>query len=150
LYYSQKGYELKGALNVKGIGFLGANAKAKLNAQYKTNCKKILELSSKIRYVGVTNKFGRTIAGQLRIGLTPFLKTEEMRNELFVHSMIYNIRKNYEKSIGETEFIFISNKKVDIISFYIDELVYYITIDKNIDKNELYSLNQQIRAITKM
>lgn len=122
----------------------------KLNAQYKTNCKKILELSSKIRYVGVTNKFGRTIAGQLRSGITPFLKTEEMRNELFVHSMIYNIRKNYEKSIGETEFIFISNKKVDIISFYIDELVYYITIDKNIDKNELYSLNKQIRAITKL
>ena len=127
-----------------------ADCLSKLNAQYKTNCKKILELSSKIRYVGVTNKFGRTIAGQLRIGLTPFLKTEEMRNELFVHSMIYNIRKNYEKSIGETEFIFISNKKVDIISFYIDELVYYITIDKNIDKNELYSLNQQIRAITKL
>lgn len=123
---------------------------SKLNAQYKTNCKKILELSSKIRYVGVTNKFGRTIAGQLRSGITPFLKTEEMRNELFVHSMIYNIRKNYEKSIGETEFIFISNKKVDIISFYIDELVYYITIDKNIDKNELYSLNKQIRAITKL
>ena len=123
---------------------------SKSNAQYKTNCKKILELSPKIRYVGVTNKFGRTIAGQLRIGLTPFLKTEEMRNELFVHSMIYNIRKNYEKSIGETEFIFISNKNVDILSFYIDELVYYITIDKNIDKNELYSLNQQIRAITKL
>ena len=122
----------------------------KLNAQYKTNCKKILEVSPKIRYVGITNKFGRTIAGQLRIGLTPLLKTEEMRNELFVHSMIYNIRKSYEKSIGETEFIFISNKKVDIISFYIDELVYYITIDKNIDKNELYSLNQQIRAITKL
>jgi hypothetical protein len=123
---------------------------SKLNAQYKTNCKKILELSSKIRYVGVTNKFGRTIAGQLRIGLTPFLKTEEMRNELFIHSMIYNIRKNYENSIGETEFIFISNKKVDIISFYIDGLVYYITIDKNIDKNELYALNEQIRSLTKM
>lgn len=34
LYYSQKGYEMKGALDVKGLGFLGANAKAKLNAQY--------------------------------------------------------------------------------------------------------------------
>lgn len=34
LYYSQKGYEMKGSLNVKGLGFLGANAKAKLNAQY--------------------------------------------------------------------------------------------------------------------
>jgi len=119
----------------------------KLNAQYKTNCKKILEVSPKIRYVGVTNKFGRTIAGQLRIGITPLLKTEEMRNELFVHSMIYNIRKSYEKSIGETEFILISNEKVDIISFYVDELVYYMTIDKDIDKNELYSVIKQTKEI---
>jgi hypothetical protein len=34
LYYSQKGYELRGALNLKGMEFLGANAKAKLNSQY--------------------------------------------------------------------------------------------------------------------
>jgi opacity protein-like surface antigen len=34
LYYTQKGYELKGALDLKGVGFLGANAKAKLNTQY--------------------------------------------------------------------------------------------------------------------
>jgi hypothetical protein len=119
----------------------------KLNAQYKTNCKKILEVSPKIRYVGITNKFGRTIAGQLRIGLTPLLKTEEMRNELFVHSMIYNIRKSYEKSIGETELIFISNENVDILSFYVDELVYYMTIDKDIDKNELYSVIKKTRDI---
>jgi len=119
----------------------------KLNAQYKTNCKKILEVSPKIRYVGITNKFGRTIAGQLRIGIIPLLKTEEMRNELFVHSMIYNIRKSYEKSIGETEFIFISNENVDILSFYVDELVYYMTIDKDIDKNELYSVIKKTRDI---
>ncbi len=34
LFYSLKGYELKGELNVKGIGFLGANAKAKLQSEY--------------------------------------------------------------------------------------------------------------------
>ena len=34
LYYSQKGYELKGALNVKGMDFLSANAKAQLQSQY--------------------------------------------------------------------------------------------------------------------
>lgn len=33
-YYSQKGYELKGSLNLKGVEFLGANAKAKLNSHY--------------------------------------------------------------------------------------------------------------------
>jgi len=34
LYYSEKGYEMKGELNLKGVEFLGANAKAKLNSHY--------------------------------------------------------------------------------------------------------------------
>ncbi len=34
LYYSQKGYELNGALDVKGFGFLSAGAKAVLRLQY--------------------------------------------------------------------------------------------------------------------
>ncbi len=34
LYYSQKGYGLKGDYTVKNAGFLGANAKARLNTQY--------------------------------------------------------------------------------------------------------------------
>jgi len=34
LYYAQKGYEMKGELNLKGVEFLGANARAKLTSQY--------------------------------------------------------------------------------------------------------------------
>jgi hypothetical protein len=34
MYYTQKGYELKGALDVKAIEFLGINAKAALNSSY--------------------------------------------------------------------------------------------------------------------
>lgn len=34
LYYSQKGYEMKGAFNVKGAEFINANAKAQLQSDY--------------------------------------------------------------------------------------------------------------------
>jgi hypothetical protein len=34
LYYTQKGYEMKGELTIKGAEFIGANAKARLNSQY--------------------------------------------------------------------------------------------------------------------
>ncbi len=34
LYYTQKGYELKGELNIKGAEFIGANAKAQLTSHY--------------------------------------------------------------------------------------------------------------------
>lgn len=34
LYYTQKGYDLKGEYSIKGVEFLGANAKAALQTQY--------------------------------------------------------------------------------------------------------------------
>ena len=34
VYYTQKGYELRGELNLKGLDFLGANAKARLTSNY--------------------------------------------------------------------------------------------------------------------
>ena len=34
LYYSQKGYDMKGELNLKGVEFLGINGKAKLTSHY--------------------------------------------------------------------------------------------------------------------
>jgi len=34
LYYSEKGYQLKGSLNVKGVSVLGVNAKAQLQLNY--------------------------------------------------------------------------------------------------------------------
>jgi len=34
LFYAEKGYDLNGSLNIKGVGFLGANAKAKLQSTY--------------------------------------------------------------------------------------------------------------------
>jgi len=121
----------------------------KTNSQYKAICKKILEISPNIRYVGITNKFGRTIAGQLRIGIIPFLKPEDMKNELFVHSMIYNIRKNYENAVGDIQFIMIASSNVDIVSFHINDLIYYVTLEKNIDKNELYPLIEKTQSVAK-
>ena len=121
----------------------------KINSKYKLICKKILEISTQIRYVGITNKFGRTIAGQLKIDIVPFLKPEDMKNELFVHSMIYNIRKNYENAVGGIQFIMIASSNVDIVSCHVKDLIYYITLEKNLAKNELYPLVEQAQNIAK-
>lgn len=127
--------------------YIMAENSFKTNSQYKLRCKKILEISPKIRYAGITNKFGRTIAGQLRIGIVPLLKPEEMKNELFVHSMIYNIRRSYENSVGGTQFIMIASSNVDIVSFHIKDFIYYITLEKNIEKNEIYSLIEKAQSV---
>ena len=122
---------------------------SKVNSELKSLCKQILEISPNIRYIGIINRFGRTLAGQLRNGIVPFLKHEDMKNELYVHSMIYNLRKNYDKSVGETQFILISNSLVDIVSFYSNDLIYFISLEKNLDKNELYPLIDKIKNLVK-
>lgn len=108
-------------------------------------CKKLLELSLNMRYVCITNEFGRTLAGKMKSGLVPLLRPEEARNEFFLHSMIFNIRKSYEKSIGATELILLQSSKVNIVSFMRNGLIYYLTIERDISSDELHGIIRKIQ-----
>lgn len=85
LYYSQKGYDMKGELNLKGIEFLGINGKAKLTSQYID-----LPLLLKLNFNGLQVFAGpqisylakadlRTTAGAL--GFNVFDKTMDATNQ---------------------------------------------------------------------
>ena len=99
-------------------------------------CRDILALSPKIRYVGMLNKFGRTLAGQLRKGVVPLLKPDESRNEHFIEATRDRLRKDFEASIGNTEYTFTENEKVKILTLSNDINFFYITFDKDIDNQE--------------
>ena len=99
-------------------------------------CRNILALSPKIRYAGILNKFGRTLAGQLRKGVVPLLKPDESRNEHFIEATRDRLRKDFEASIGNTEYTFTENEKVKILTLSNDINFFYITFDKDIDNQE--------------
>ena len=61
--------------------------------KHKANCRNLLILSPKIRYVGVINKFGRTLVGQLRKDVKPLFKPDEARNEFFYGSNEKSVKK---------------------------------------------------------
>ena len=99
-------------------------------------CRNILALSPKIRYAGILNKFGRTLAGQLRKGVVPLLKPDESRNEHFIEATRDRLRKDFESSIGNTEYTFTENEKVKILTLSNETNFFYITFDKDIDNQE--------------
>jgi hypothetical protein len=99
-------------------------------------CRDILALSPKIRYVGMLNRFGRTLAGQLRKGVVPLLKPDESRNEHFIEATRDRLRKDFEASIGNTEYTFTENEKVKILTLSNETNFFYITFDKDIDNQE--------------
>lgn len=102
----------------------------------RQRCRDILALSPKIRYAGMLNKFGRTLAGQLRKGVVPLLKPDESRNEHFIEATRDRLRKDFEASIGNTEYTFTENEKVKILTLSNETNFFYITFDKDIDNQE--------------
>lgn len=98
--------------------------------KYREKCSSILAISPRIRYAGIMNRFGRTLAGRLRLGVVPLLKQDEARNEYFIEATRNQLRKNFENSIGRTEYTFTENEKVKILTIASEAHFYYITMDK--------------------
>ena len=112
----------------------------------REKCRKILDLSIKIRYVGVVNKFGRTLAGQLRIGIIPLLQADEVRDECFIEATRSQLRKNFEASIGKTEFTLTENEKVKTLTLSYQNSYYYITIEKDTIDPDLEKIIKSVKT----
>ena len=110
----------------------------------KEKCRAFLNLSSKIRYAGIINDFGRTLAGQLRSGTVPLFKVEEARNEFFIEATRNRLRRLFEYSIGRTEFSITVNEKVIILVIpnVTDKNLYYFTFDKNTSVQEIMEFKE--------
>lgn len=110
----------------------------------KEKCQALLNLSSKIRYVGIINDFGRTLAGQLRRGTVPLFKVEEARNEFFIEATRNRLRRHFEYSIGKMEFGITVNEKVIIlvVPSATASHLYYFTFDKDATVQEITQIKE--------
>src|SRR5215212_8777852 len=109
----------------------------------KEKCQALLNLSSKIRYVGIINDFGRTLAGQLRRGTVPLFKVEEARNEFFIEATRNRLRRHFEYSIGKMEFGITVNEKVTLVVPSVTAgHLYYFTFDKDATVQEITQIKE--------
>lgn len=115
--------------------------------RYRERCSKILAISPRIRYAGVMNKFGRTLAGGLRKGVTPLLTPDEARNEYFIEATRNHLRRSFERSIGRTEYTLTENEKVRILTLVNMENFYYITMDKETPAPEVMKIIDSARKL---
>jgi hypothetical protein len=117
--------------------------------KYREKCSSILAISPRIRYAGIMNKFGRTMAGGLRKGVVPLLKQDEARNEYFIEATRNQLRKNFDRSIGRTEYTFTENEKVKILTIASEDHFYYITMDKDTPANEVTKVVEAARKLVR-
>lgn len=114
---------------------------------YKQKCNNILAISTRIRYAGIMNMFGRTLAGGLRKGVVPLLKPDEARNEHFIEATRNQFRRNFERSIGREEYTLTENEKVKILTMSSEDHFYYVTLDKETPINEVMKIIEETRTL---
>ncbi|ABK77468.1 hypothetical protein CENSYa_0835 [Cenarchaeum symbiosum A] len=106
-------------------------------AGYRATCKKMLELSPSIRYAGVINGLGRTLAGVVRPGVKPLLSPEQVKDEFFIMSTLITLRKGPSAAVGALDYVVLRHKKATIVACQRGDATYYISINakqKNIMK----------------
>jgi hypothetical protein len=121
------------------------NADEKQLQNNRELCRQFLELSPKIRYVGLMNNFGRTISGQLRKDVVPLFSPDEARDENFLEATRNQLRKKFEEAIGKTKFTITENEKVKIVTIPITRGFFYITLEKDTENQEILKIIESIK-----
>jgi hypothetical protein len=105
----------------------------------KEKCLSFLNISEKIRYVGIINRFGRTITGKLKSGIRPLLTPEQARDERYIESTRQQLRKALEVSIGRSIFTIEKNENVTflLIPEKSSDNFYYMTLEKDTPLTEI-------------
>jgi len=115
-------------------------------ALYQNICLSILNISPSIRYVGIINRFGRTITGKLKNGIKPILTPEQARDERYIESTRQYLRRSLEISTGKSLFTIEKNENVTflLIPQITKDILYYITIEKDSTLNEVNEIINDI------
>ena len=116
---------------------------------FQRKCVDILDISDKIRYVGILNKFGRTIAGKLRKETKPLLSPDQARDEHFIESIRQQLRNSFDNSIGKTHYSITKNEHVILILIpsQSQEVLYYITTDKDTTLDHVNDIITHVKKI---
>ena len=77
----------------------------KLIEKHREKCENIISLSKDIRYAGVFNEYGRTIAGKIKPGIKPIFSPTAVREEYFAIASTMRLRKKSAKGLGELKYI---------------------------------------------
>ena len=98
--------------------------------RYRKKCKSVLQVSDNIRYVCVVNAYGKTLAGIIKPNITPLIKSDVIKNELFIISTLMTLRKKSTSMMGELDYVLLQHPKISILIFQKKNITYYVTIER--------------------
>ena len=109
----------------------------------------ISKISPYIRFVGVISKSGQLLANHRREDLEPLLDQKGTQYQFAQIAIKTELEEQFDAQLGETEFVWEERTKVQTIAFSVLGKRVWITIDKNVIRNEVIRIIDACLPIVK-
>ncbi len=104
---------------------------------YQDICNLISKISPYIRFVGMIGKNGELLSQYRRAKLEPLLDSKNMNYQFASIALNTNLEEAFDDKLGPVEFMWEERKKVQIVTFAIESLRVWISIDKKVVRSEI-------------
>jgi len=112
-------------------------------------CDNIEAISPYIRFVGVISERGELLAYKRRENLEPLLDAKNTQYQ-FSHTAIKtDLESFFDENLGKIEFVWEERRKVQIISFAIEKLRVWISVEKKVIRTEMLRIIDACLPIVK-
>jgi len=117
--------------------------------EYQKICDSIGSISPFIRFVGIVGESGELLAHRRRPDLVPLLNAKNTQYQFSHIAMKTDLEGFFDKNLGPIEFVWEERKKVQTISFAIEKLRVWISIDKKVIRSEVLRIIDSCLPIVK-
>lgn len=104
---------------------------------YGDVCNTIMGFSPYIRFTGVIGESGELLAYARRKDLEPLLDSKDAHYQFSHIAIKTDLESFFDKKLGRVEFVWEEREKVQIISFAINRLSIWISIDRMVVRSEV-------------
>ena len=112
-------------------------------------CDAVIRISPYIRFAGIIGRTGDLRAYRRRDGLEPLLDVKNTQRQFSHIAVKTGMEEFFDQSLGEVEFVWEERKKAQIISFAIDHIRVWVSIDKKVVRSEVLRIIDMCLPITK-
>ena len=111
-------------------------------------CNGIFEVDEKIRFVGIIDKMGKLVVGDMKKGLTS-LERDDGSISLYLSYAINNIlRRDFDNVFGKVLYTFSEREKIKLLTVPMDNYLLLVSIDKLSDHVKL--INKIMDVVKKL
>lgn len=114
---------------------------------FKKVADKILAVDDAIRYVGVIGEKGNILHGEIKEGKKILLSQKEQEVLSADLSVMKLMQGLFDDSLGRVTFTHTVRDKIHQVVYYIDDMMVYVSCERNIDGHKIVEISNKIEPI---